>query len=269
MEFPIRTLRDDLDLLHVQYTAPIFTNCPVITTIHDISFEHYPEYFTRKEVLFLKQGVRRTAALASKIITVSEYLLDLMETYKIPSEKIVVTYNSIDNSFKVINNTEKISLMRDRLNIQDDFILAVGNSELRKNIPRLLEAYRKIRLENTDFKLKLVIEGRKAWLYEEIFKIMNGFDFMEDVILTGFVSNEDLPLLYNAASLFVYPSLFEGFGLPIIESMACGTPVVTSNTSCLPEIADGAALLADPFSMESIAENIYIDYGVIEPCMNN
>lgn len=254
-EFPFRISTEKLDVLHVQYTAPLFASCPVVTTIHDISFEHYPEYFTKKERAFLKVGVRQTAKSAAKIITVSEYSKrDIMETYKIPEDKVKVTYNSIDQSFRVIDDKRQLENVAAKYGIGGDYILAVGNLQPRKNIPRLLQAYRRLREDHPDITAKLVVVGRKAWLYESIFEELKGFRYVDDVILTDYVPKEDLPLLYNAAKLFVYPSIFEGFGLPVLESMACGTPVITSKTSCLPEIAGNAAVLVDPFQVEDIAE---------------
>ena len=259
LEFPFLLMKNKVDLLHVQYTAPLIVNCPLVTTIHDISYEHYPELFTKKEALFLSYGIQNTAKRAAKIITVSEYSKhDLMETYKIPDDKIVVTYNSIDESFKVIHDPVRIKQIKDKYEIGDaDYILAVGNLQPRKNIVRLLEAYKKLRLENINMKEKLVIVGKKAWMFSEIFKKLEGFPYIKDVILTGYVPQNELPILYNGARLFVYPSLFEGFGLPVLEAMACGVPVVTSNVSSLPEVSGDAALLIDPYQVEGIADGMY------------
>jgi len=257
IEFPRLIRREKLDLLHVQYTAPYFADCPIVSTIHDISFEHYPEFFTRKEASFLKVGIRKTAKEAARIITVSDYSKqDMIDTYRVPEERIVVTYNSIDEAFRAVPTSAQLAEVRQKYGIEGEYILAVGNLQPRKNIPRLLEAYKRIRLENADIRAKLVVVGRKAWMFEGIFQSLADFPFLKDVILTDYVPKEDLPLLYNAASVFVYPSIFEGFGLPVLESMACGTPVVTSNTSCLPEIAGGAAVLVDPLKEDDIAAGI-------------
>ncbi|WNQ10831.1 glycosyltransferase family 1 protein [Paenibacillus aurantius] len=257
IEFPYKINRESLDLLHVQYTGPFFASCPVVSTIHDISFEHYPEYFTKKEAVLLKYGVRKTAKEAAKIITVSEYSKqDIIDTYGVPEDKVAVTYNSIDTSFQVEKDAAKVEAVRSKYGIEGEYVLAVGNLQPRKNIPRLLQAYRSIRDGNPNVTDKLVIVGRKAWLFDSIFDALKGFKYIQDVIITDYVPKEDLPLLYNGAKLFVYPSIFEGFGLPVLEAMACGAPVVTSNTSCLPEIAGGAALLTDPFRTEDIAGGI-------------
>lgn len=257
-EFPYLLLKEKLDLLHVQYTAPLFANCPIVTTIHDISYEHYPELFTKKEALLLSYGIQNTAKKAAKILTVSEYSKqDLIDTYHIPEEKIVVTYNSIDESFRLLEDQGKIAQMKEKYKIAGDYILAVGNLQPRKNIVRLLEAYKNLRLENKNITEKLVIVGKKAWLYTDIFQKIADFAYIDDVIITGYVPQEDLPVLYNGAKIFVYPSLFEGFGLPVLEAMACGAPVVTSNVSSLPEVSGDAAVLIDPYQVDAIADGIY------------
>ena len=258
LEFPYLLMKNKLDLLHVQYTAPMMANCPIVSTIHDISYEHYPELFTKKEATFLHYGIKNTAKRAAKIITVSEFSKqDIVETYHIPEKKIVVTYNSIDESFKVIDDQERMNDIKRKYEIDGDYILAVGNLQPRKNIPRLLEAYKRLRLENKNREEKLVIVGKKAWLYSDIFKKLEGFEYIQDVILTGYVPQEELPVLYNGAKLFVYPSLFEGFGLPVLEAMACGVPVVTSNVSSLPEVSGDAAILIDPYQVDEIGNGMY------------
>jgi glycosyltransferase involved in cell wall biosynthesis len=248
-----------IDVLHVQYTAPPFCPAPVVATIHDLAFEHMPETFTRRGSLQLKLTVRRTAQRAARIATVSEYSRqDLLRTYKLSPEKVAVTYNGIEAHFTPqptsLNEADEI---RRRFGISRDFLLAVGSLQPRKNLVRLIRAYARLRSENSDFRPQLVIVGRKLWLTSEIFAEVRRqhIDYLgaEDVILTGYVTDEDLPKLYRAAAAFVYPSLFEGFGLPPVEAMACGTPVVTSNVSSLPEVVGEAALLIDPGDEQDLA----------------
>ena len=244
-----------VDVLHVQYTAPPFCRMPVVVTIHDLAFERMPETFTRRGSFQLKLTVRRTAKKASRIATVSEYSRqDLLNIYKLPPEKVVVTYNGVESHFTprphVPNETQEI---RSRYGIARDFLLAVGSLQPRKNLVRLIRAYAKLRSERADFTPQLVIVGRRLWLTHEIFDEVKKHRWADDVILTGYVADEDLPALYRAARAFVYPSLFEGFGLPPLEAMACGTPVVTSGVSSLPEVTGGAALLIDPNDEQSLA----------------
>lgn len=247
--------RRPVDVLHVQYTAPPFCRVPVVATIHDLAFERMPETFTRRGSFQLKLTVRRTAKKAARIATVSEYSRrDLLSIYKLPPEKVVVTYNGIESHFAPQpgspNEAEEIC---GRFGIARDFLLAVGSLQPRKNLVRLIRAYAKLRAEREDFTPQLVIVGRKLWLAHEIFDEVKRQRWADDVILTGYVADEDLPALYRAALAFVYPSLFEGFGLPPLEAMACGTPVVTSDVSSLPEVTGGAALMIDPNDEQALA----------------
>lgn len=247
--------RRPVDVLHVQYTAPPFCPAPVVATIHDLAFEHMPETFTRRGSMQLKLTVRRTAQRAARIATVSEYSRqDLLRTYRLSPEKVAVTYNGIEAHFTPhpVSSNESDEIRR-RFGISRDFLLAVGSLQPRKNLVRLIRAYARLRAEHSGFAPQLVIVGRKLWLADGIFAEVRRQRWAEDVILTGYVADADLAQLYRAATAFVYPSLFEGFGLPPVEAMACGTPVVTSNISSLPEIVGEAALLIDPCDENSLA----------------
>lgn len=247
--------RRPVDVLHVQYTAPPFCNAPVVATIHDLAFEHLPETFTRRGSLQLKLTVRRTARRAARIATVSEYSRqDLLRTYRLAPEKVVTTYNGIEPHFTAQPRAaDEAAQVRQRFGIARGFLLAVGSLQPRKNLERLIRTYARLRREQPDFAPQLVIVGRKLWLAESIFAEVSRQPWASDVILTGYVGDDDLPALYRTASAFVYPSLFEGFGLPPLEAMACGTPVITSNISSLPEVAGSAALLVDPLNEQELA----------------
>ena len=247
--------RRPVDVLHVQYTAPPFCNAPVVATIHDLAFEHLPETFTRRGSLQLKLTVRRTARRAARIATVSEYSRqDLLRTYRLAPEKVVTTYNGIEPHFTAQPRAaDEAAQVRQRFGIARGFLLAVGSLQPRKNLERLIRTYARLRREQPDFAPQLVIVGRKLWLAESIFAEVSRQPWASDVILTGYVGDDDLPALYRTASAFVYPSLFEGFGLPPLEAMACGTPVITSNISSLPEVAGSAALLIDPLNEQELA----------------
>jgi glycosyltransferase involved in cell wall biosynthesis len=247
--------RRPVDVLHVQYTAPPFCSIPIVAMIHDLAFERMPETFTRRGSFQLKLTVRWTAKKAAKIATVSEYSRqDLLNIYNLPPEKVVVTYNGVESRFtpqpSVPDEAEEI---RRRFGVSRDFLLAVGSLQPRKNLVRLIRAYARLRVEREDFRPQLVIVGRKLWLANEIFDEVKRQPWADDIILTGYVTDEDLPALYRAARALVYPSLFEGFGLPPLEAMACGTPVVTSDVSSLPEVTGGAALLIDPNDERALA----------------
>ena len=248
--------RRPVDVLHVQYTAPPFCRIPVIATIHDLAFEHLPETFTRRGSFQLKLTVRRTARRAARIATVSEYSRqDLLRTYHLPPEKVAVTYNGIDARFTpqpaTLSEPREIRL---RFGIARDYLLAVGSLQPRKNLVRLIRAYADLRSRHASFQHQLVIVGRKLWLADEIFDEVKRQPWADDLILTDYVEDRALAALYRSAAAFVYPSLFEGFGLPPLEAMACGVPVITSNTSSLPEVTGDAALLIDPLREEELAE---------------
>jgi glycosyltransferase involved in cell wall biosynthesis len=243
----------------VQYTAPPFCPVPVVVTIHDLAFEHLPQTFTRRGAWQLKMTVRRTARHAARIATVSEFSRkDIVTTYRLPKEKVVVTYNGVNANFNPSpNRSDEAVLIRQKYGIARAFILTVGSLQPRKNLVRLIRAYSQLRTQYPEFGEQLVIVGRKLWLHDEIFKEVKEQRWSKDVILTGYVPEEDLPALYRAARAFAYPSFFEGFGLPVLEAMACGTPVVTSNLSSMPEITGEGAMLVDPFEEQTIAAGLY------------
>jgi glycosyltransferase involved in cell wall biosynthesis len=250
--------RRPVDVLHVQYTAPPFCPAPVVATIHDLAFEHLPETFTRRGAFQLQLTVRRTARRAARIATVSEFSRqDLLRTYGLAPDKVAVTHNGLEPQFTPTpQSANEAETLRQRFGITRDFVLAVGSLQPRKNLVRLIRAYSRLRREQPDFKAQLVIVGRKLWLHHEIFAEIGRQPWAQDVILTGYVADEDLPPLYRAATVFVYPSLFEGFGLPPLEAMACGTPVITSNNSSLPEVVGEAALLIDAQDEAALAQAI-------------
>ncbi len=251
--------RYPVDVLHVQYTAPPFCRAPVVTMIHDLAFEHLPETFTRRGKTQLRLTVRHTARRAAHILTVSEYSRqDIIQTYKLAPEKISVTHNGFEAQFSPMpQTTDEAAVIKNKFGITQDFLLAVGSLQPRKNLVRLLRAYVKLREQHKDFQQQLVLVGRQLWLYQEILREIRQQNFAQDVIVTGYVDNEDLPALYRSATTLVYPSLFEGFGLPPLEAMACGTPVITSNNSSLPEVVGDAALLVDAHDEQAIANAIF------------
>jgi glycosyltransferase involved in cell wall biosynthesis len=251
-------VKHKIDLLHVQYFAPIVKNCLLVSTIHDLSFEYYPECFTKKALMLNRILIPYTAKISDKIITVSNYSKsDIVNRYKIDSNKVVVTYNGVDKKFKRLKNyMENKSYINDKYNIPKDYILVVGNLQPRKNISRLLNVYIQLKKNIEGFDHKLLIVGRKAWLFNDIFKNIRDNGLVDDVILTNFVTDEELVKIYNAADVFVYPSIFEGFGLPPLEAMACGTPVITSNTSSLPEVVGESGIMFNPFNEQEIYDQL-------------
>ncbi|HEY0323217.1 MAG TPA: glycosyltransferase family 1 protein [Pyrinomonadaceae bacterium] len=249
--------RRPVDLLHVQYTAPPFAPCPVIPTIHDLAFEHLPETFKRRSWMQLRLTVRRTARRAAHIITVSEFSRrDLIETYRIAPERISVTPEAAPESFAPAEKSE-IERVRAQYKIKGDYILAVGSIQPRKNLARLLAAYSDLLRTRTQVKLPhLVLVGKRAWLYEESLRSVGELGLTSSVTFAGYVPERDLPPLYSGALCFIYPSYFEGFGLPPLEAMKCGAPVITGNRTSLPEVVGDAGLMVDPFDTAALAEAI-------------
>lgn len=257
-ELPKLCRKYDLSLLHTQYFIPFYRPCPVVCTIHDICFEHYRDIFTKKEYIRQKLLIPYAAKHSEKIFTVSEHAKrDISNQYAISDNKVVVTYNAVNNSFKKLDDKELQECeLRSRFKIGNTpFVLCVGNLQPRKNLPRMIKAYRKyVELEKAD--VKLVVVGKKAWMYDDILKeTMQGID---DVILTDYVSESDLVRLYNASVAFIYPSYFEGFGIPPLEALACGTPVAVSNATALPEVVGDAGVYFDPFDETQIVEALQV-----------
>lgn len=252
-ELPQRAAQDNLDVLHISYNAPLHlpAHCALVVTVHDISFEHFPEFFSLHLRTFLHASVPRSARAAQMVITdTASAKHDLVMTYQLAPDKIAVTHYAAAPQFRHITDPAAVQVIRTRYNTGSRFILAVGNLQPRKNLERLIEAFAQAKREYA-LPHKLVIVGQRLWREAPILQAAR--ELGENVILTGYVPAEDLPLMYNAAEIFVYPSLYEGFGLPVLEAMACGTPVITSNVSSLPEIAGDAAHLVDPYSVAEIA----------------
>ena len=250
--------RHPVDVLHVQFTAPPFAPCPVVTTIHDLSFEHLPETFKRRSRTQLRITVRRTARQAALILTLSEFSRrDIIETYAIDPERVLVTPAAAPTHFKPVVDETQLKGMRERYGIRPNYFLSLGSIQPRKNLTRLIEAHSSLRAARPGDELpQLVIAGKRGWLDREVFRAAQQDGLNESVKFIGYVPEEDLPALYSGAMCFVYPSYFEGFGLPVLEAMQCGAPVIAGNQTSLPEVAGNAALFFDPFDTRALREGI-------------
>jgi glycosyltransferase involved in cell wall biosynthesis len=246
--------RHPVDLLHVQYTAPPFAPCPVVTTIHDLAFEHLPETFNRRSWMQLRFTVRRTARRAAHIITVSEYSRgDISRTYGIAPEQITVTPEAAPAHFAPVTSETELRRIRESYGIQENYILSLGSIQPRKNLVRLIEAYSCLRAVRPKGKLpQLVLAGKRGWLDDETFRAAERHALGRDILFTGYVPEQDLVGLYSGATCFVYPSYFEGFGLPVLEAMQCGVPVIAGNRTSLPEVVADAGLLFDPYDTQAL-----------------
>jgi glycosyltransferase involved in cell wall biosynthesis len=247
-----------VDVLHVQFTAPPFCPCPVVVSIHDLSFEHLPHTFHRRSRTQLRLTVRHSAKRAARILTLSEHTRrDVIDTYKIDPSRITAIPLAAPRHFSRVTDNRELQRVRHNYGIDGPYILSVGSIQPRKNLARLINAYASLRGKYAEAELpKLVLVGKHAWLYDETMRALAQTGLKESVILTGYVPESDLPALYSGALCFVYPSYFEGFGLPPLEAMKCGAPVIVGNQTSLPEVVGDAALTVDPYDVSSIAAAI-------------
>jgi glycosyltransferase involved in cell wall biosynthesis len=251
---PLATRRDRLDVFHgTMNVLPRLLPCPSVVTVHDLAFLRWPEQVPARRYRYLSAGVRAATRRAARIIAVSESTKsDLVELLSVDPAMVRVTPLGVDARFRPQGAEERTAFLN-RHGIVRPFLLAVGNLEPRKNLPALLRAFSRLAPEVPH---DLVLVGAEGWLTGEIHATLNTLRLSERVRMTGFVDDAELPLWYAAADLFAFPSLYEGFGLPVVEAMVCGTPVVTSNVSSLPEVVGDAAVLVDPRDDESIADGI-------------
>lgn len=242
---------DKPDLIHVQYTAPSFCPVPIVVTIHDVSYIEHPEYFPAPRAAQLRWSTRKTLEKAAKIITISEFSKSrISHVYNIPSENIAVTPLAAQTSFKPMNRALACRKVSQKLGISCPFILHVGDLQPRKNQIGLIRAFHELLKAHPRLPHTLVLAGKHTWFAPRVMDQIRTSGLEERVKVTGFVADDILPTLYNAADLFVFPSFYEGFGLPVVEAMACGRPVICSGASALPEVVGGAALLFEPHSIE-------------------
>ncbi len=234
---------------------PHVSGVPAVVTVHDLGYLHYPDRHPPLERLYLGWSTRHSARVARRVIAVSRATAhDLVALNGVPQDRIRVVYSGIDESLCPVTDAAAIEALRARLGIPGPYVLHVGRLQLRKNLVRLVEAFDQIK--NTAEGLSLVLAGRPGWGHQQLLRRIVQLDLSDRVILPGYISDEDLPALYSGAQLYAFPSLYEGFGFPALEAMACGVPVVCANTSSLPELVGNAALTVAPTDTVALAEAI-------------
>ncbi|XOU94883.1 MAG: glycosyltransferase family 4 protein [Candidatus Kerfeldbacteria bacterium] len=270
------------------HTIPLLSPKKTVTTLHDVGFEEFHELYSKKtigpenfiinfifgiafriltlgkyknnELEYHRWSARLALEKAKKVITISDFSInEIKKHFNISGDKLVNVYNSYNPIFRKISDESEINKILQKYNIKDNFFLYIGRLEEKKNIPRLIEAFSIFKKENF-CDTKLVLVGAQGFGYDRVKSNIIKYNLESEVIELGWIDNIDLPYLVNAAKIFCFPSLYEGFGMPIIEAMVCGTPVITSDFGAMKEVAKDAALLVDSYNIKNIADGMSIIY---------
>jgi glycosyltransferase involved in cell wall biosynthesis len=253
---PWAVRRSGVHLLHcLAFVSPMLSPVPAVITVHDLSFLRYPERFRPANRLYLSTMTRLSCRRARRVIAVSQATADeIVRLLGVPEAHIDVIPHGVEHDrFQPVPAVE-LHAFRKKWDLPERFILYLGTLEPRKNILTLLEAYGLTRAFRDA--VPLVIAGGKGWYYKEIFERVEKLGLIDAVRFPGFVPDAEIPLWYNAATVFVYPSIYEGFGLPLLEAMACGTPVIGSTASSIPEVVRGAGLLVAPDDVDQLSDSL-------------
>jgi glycosyltransferase involved in cell wall biosynthesis len=258
IRIPLALRRERVTLFHApHYVLPPLVPCRSVVTIHDCIHLMFPQYLPgRLAFAYARTSIELASRRATRVMTVSESSKrDILRFVDVPPGKIDVIYNSYDERFGIEPDEDAVIRVRERYQLHDEFVLYAGNVKPHKNLERLIEAFHLVRQHGLDH-LKLVLIGDEISKYAALRRAVHSHQLHKYVRFLGYLPEETLAVMYRLAGVFVFPSLYEGFGLPPLEAMASGTPVVTSNVSSLPEVAGDAAILVDPYQPESIAEGI-------------
>lgn len=253
-----RRLRaDSPDLVHVQYTAPLGCPVSVVVSVHDVSFIERPDFLPPARARQLRITVERTVRRAARILTPSEFSRQsILRAYRLPDSSVTVVPNAVSSEFRPRSREHAAAWVNRRFGIAAPFILTVGDLQRRKNQIGLIRAFEEIVRRHPRLPHRLVIVGKPGWKGEEVQRAGEKSPCAERIHFTGFVNDDELQWLYAACHLFVFPSFYEGFGLPILEAMASGRAVACSNATAIPEVADSCALLFDPGSVKDMTQTI-------------
>lgn len=251
MAQPFEVGRQKLDLLHsLAFVSPVMGNVPTVVTVYDLSFIKRPYRLSAGRRAYLSLFTRLSCQRGARVLAISEATKrDVIEAYGLPADRVDVAYPGLTPGFGRASD-EEIAAFRQRRGLPERYILYVGTIEPRKNLSSLIRAFGKARPDG----VKLICVGGRGWFYEDVFQTVEELHLTRDVIFPGFVPAEELHLWYSAACLFAYPSSYEGFGIPVIEALACGVPTITTNSSSLPEAAGDAGYLVPPNDDDALAE---------------
>jgi len=257
---PFHLLKNRIDVLHLPWHSAAFLIKikPTVLTILDLTEYRLKHHYSFSRTLYRKIMIPISSRLVDRIITISEYTKnEILRILGLTPQKVTVIPCAAGDQYKPKDKFESRNFLRDRYGITQPFILYVGQIQHpNKNLIRLLHAFRRL-ISDLGVQKKLVLVGKKHPSGDIVYQTVNRLRLNQDVIFTGYVQDEDLPYFYNGADLFIYPSLFEGFGIPPLEALSCGTPVISSCTSALPEVIGNAGILVDPFNEDEIATSIY------------
>jgi glycosyltransferase involved in cell wall biosynthesis len=250
---PLELVRLRPDLLHsLAFVSPLRSPCPTVVTVYDLSFKLTPDHFPAAQRLYLSAFTARSCHRARRVVAISESTRsDLVRRFGLPRNKVDVAYPGVDPAFRPLPAAE-VDQFRSQNKLPERFILYLGTLEPRKNVDSLIRAF--VQLRRAQPGLHLVLAGARGWWYQDLFRLVQELGVADVVLFPGFVPEAELPVWYNAAAAFAYPSSYEGFGLPVAEALACGRPVVTTTVSSLPEAGGDAALLVPPGDVDALAE---------------
>lgn len=255
---PWLLLRLGADVYHAPaHVAPLCAPCPCVVTVHDLAFLRYPEFYRPMRRAYQRHFTLWSTRRAARVVAVSHATRrDLVNLLGIPAERITVIYPAVHDALRPVTDAAALAAFRVRHRLPARYVLYLGTLEPRKNLLGLLEGYARLRAREPDTP-PLVIAGGRGWYVAPLFERVRALGLSAHVILPGYVAREELALWYSGAALFVYPSLYEGFGLPVVEALACGTPVITSDASSLPEAGGPVATLVPPTDTMALAHAMH------------
>jgi glycosyltransferase involved in cell wall biosynthesis len=255
----LEMLGQEPDVLFVPaHVLPLIHPQRCVVTVHDLGYLHYPDTHKARDRYYLDWSTRWNTRQAAAVLADSETTkADLVRFYGAQTEKVHVVYLGRDEALETVTDQLALAEMRARYGVSRQYLLYVGTLQPRKNLERIVQAFERICGEPAMTGLQLVLAGKQGWLYETLIREVARAGLRERVLFPGYVPDEDLGGLLSGATAFIFPSLYEGFGIPVLEAGGCGVPVIASNTSSLPEVAGDAALLVDPHDVDAIANAMY------------